>query len=167
MKKASEKVAKEQEVKAALEVIAGRKISPAVPADVLNLFYYLGTCVRTLPPGDQQFPASFTTWRNLIIDPDTTHTSDAPLLDVSGVSSTGSDGKSVFQVSTFVGFIINGLEPINIVATPRGALPFFLTVEHKTLFPDVEITVYAWDPQGNPGPNVEFYWRCRLAQPVP
>jgi hypothetical protein len=103
--------------------------------------------------------------------PDTTQRSDAPLLDVSGVSSTGSDGKSVFQVSTFVGAATGALEPINILATPRGALPFFLTVEHKIVavqgVNDVEITVDAWDPQGNPAPNVEFYWRCRLAQPLP
>ncbi len=169
MTNASGKASREQEIKAALEVIAGRKISTPVPADVINLFYVLGAYVRTLPQGDQQFPESFTTWRTLLLPPfDKTYTSDAPLLDVSGVSSTGSDGKSVFQVSAFVGSDLEVIEPINILATPRGALPFFLTVEHKIVFQqdvnDIEITVYAWDPQGNPGPNVDFYWRCRLAQ---
>jgi hypothetical protein len=134
---------------------------PPVPVGTVNLFYYLGTCVGTSPPGDQSFPSSFTTWRNLLFD-ETTHASDAPLLDVSGVSYTGSDGKSVFRVTTFVGFEIDAQEPINVVATPRGGVPFFLTVEYVLKQADVEITVYAWDPNGNPAPGVAFDWRCRF-----
>src|SRR5215510_1244623 len=62
--------------------------------------------------------------------------------------------------------------PINIVATPRAERPVFLTVTYAPAAPepqvhpfrpDVQITVFAWEANGTPAPNVEFDWRCRTA----
>jgi|SRR6516165_3881573 hypothetical protein len=163
MEKASKKVATQQQVKAALEAIAGREVSPLVPVQPVNLYFRLGLCVGTFGQQEQIFPQSFYTYRNLLFD-NITHQTNARVLDVSGFSTTGSDGKSVFQLSTFAGFNIQAEAPIQVLATPRGGLPFFLTVEHALTQPgpDVEITVHAWNPQGKPAPNVEFDWQCRV-----
>ena len=161
-------VAKETDPKAHLEAIAGRKIDLPVGPLVLpaNLFYLLGAYIGTT--GGLDFPSSNITWKNLLFD-QATQTSSAPLLDVSGVCSTDSNGKSVFRLTTFVGVEIDPAEPINIVATPRGSAPVFLTAEHAIvtvtvggISKDIEITVYAWDSNGNPAPNVGFDWRCRF-----
>ena len=78
MKKPSGKVAREEEVRAALEVIAGRKISPEVPLPLktFNPFFFFGTGVGTRPTLDE---SSFTIWRNLIFGQ--TGTSNQNLLD--------------------------------------------------------------------------------------
>ena len=94
------------------------------------------------------------------------------LLDAVGVSSTLADGKRVFQVSDVVcpqGVTFGFAEPINIVATPRAESP---NLPHHDLLadtagsgsiihPDVQITVFAWNANGSPAPNVVFDWRCR------
>lgn len=60
----------------------------------------------------------------------------------------------------------NLAEPVHIVATPHGSVASFLTVDHALMGDsasgDVEITVYAWDSNGNPAPDIAFDWRCRL-----
>src|SRR3984885_13273468 len=164
-------VSKETDIKAHLEAIAGRKIDlPVVPIGPINLIYLLGAFVGTT--GGLEFPTSGITWRNL--SDDVTHGSTAPLLDVSGIGSTDSTGKSVFRLSTFLGGEVDPNEPVNIVATPWGAVPFFLTAEHTFVNnaggwaspDDIEITVSGWDPTGNPGANVVFEWRCRFLSDI-
>ena len=94
------------------------------------------------------------------------------LLDATGFSSTLADGKRVFQVSDVVcpqGVTFGFAEPINIVATPLAESPTFLTMSYALIpqgpdpsfKPDVQITVFAWNANGSPAPNVVFNWRCR------
>jgi hypothetical protein len=94
-----------------------------------------------------------------------------PLFDIGGVAATGSDGKRVFRLREFSCIDqINFDNPINVVATPLSSEPFFLTVKHALVGPDpstpltndVEITVFAWDANGNAAPNIAFDWRCRV-----
>ncbi len=150
--------AKEAELKAHLEGIVGRKvILPTVPIGPVNLFYLLGAFDNI---------AGYITSKNLLYD-NVTRVSPANLIDVSGVSSTDGTGKGVFRLSTFVGGELAPAEPINIVSTASGTVPVFLTVEHTIvtagIFPeDIEVTVYAWDSNGNPAPNAIFEWRCRF-----
>lgn len=95
----------------------------------------------------------------------------SPLFDIGGVAATGSDGKRVFRLSEFACFATwGGVQAItfdhlvNVVATPLSSEPFFVTIRHALLpdFKDVEVTVFAWDGNGKPAPNVAFDWRCRL-----
>jgi hypothetical protein len=91
------------------------------------------------------------------------------LLDVSGFWITGPNGKSVFRLTDFIchtGEVFS--QPINVVATPLGSTPFFLTVIHALVNngADVEITVSAWDAGGAAAPNVWFDWRCRVEMPI-
>ncbi len=141
-----------------LEAITQAKTGAAVLP--VNLFYLLGAGVGTT--GGLDFPSSFISYRNLVID-DVTHTSTAALLDITGVSSTDAGGNAVFRVTTFAGSEIDAVEPVNVVATPLGGAPVFLTLEHAIVSGDVEITVHSWSPQGSPAPNIIFDWRCRLA----
>jgi hypothetical protein len=166
----SKKVGKNPDVKAHLEAIKGSKINlpSGVTLDMANLRAVLATVVQA---GGINEVTSVVTSKNLFLD-QTTLASGlqehlAPSLDVSGFLSTGSDGKIVFRVMTFVPYELQNLaEPVHIVATPHGSVPSFLTVEHTLMGDaeagDIEITVYAWDPNGNPAPGVQFDWRCRL-----
>lgn len=161
----SKKARKNAESKARPEAI--KDITIALPGGTRpnksNLFYVLGTVVQAAGLNEV---TSVITYKNLLYD-QATHEHLAPSLDVSAVSSTGSDGKIVFRVMTFVPYELENLaEPVHIVATPHGSVPSFLTVEHTLVGDseagDIEITVHAWDPNGNPAPNVDFDWRCRL-----
>ena len=118
----------------------------------------MGTEVRTLQD------ESSTIWKNLFGQ--TGLNSAVPgLVDLTGFSNTGSDGKIVFRLMSFQnGFQVDTTQPFNVVATARGGVPVSLTVDYTPVESgDFEITVFAWDPQGNPAPNVMFDWRCRFA----
>jgi hypothetical protein len=126
------------------------------------------------------FPAGFSEiwygvikWKNVLPFPSEYCTTQADI-DVSGTSSTLADGKRVFLLTDFVcsqvieRFGFGFVEPINVVATPRAARPVFLTMARSSIpdpqaRPNVQITVFAWDANGVPAPNVEFDWRCRAA----
>lgn len=90
---------------------------------------------------------------------------DDEYVDVTGLSSTGADGRRTFRLRSFTCNLTRpfGL-PVNVVATPVGTTPCFLTVERAIVDDgaDVEITVASWDPAGAPVPNVAFDWRCRV-----
>jgi hypothetical protein len=93
---------------------------------------------------------------------------DSRVVDVSGIATTGTNGQLTFKLSKFIcpAGEIYGL-PINVLATPKMDKPFFLTVQHKLVNSntDVEITVFAWDPNGARAPGVQFNWRCRVVHP--
>ena len=93
---------------------------------------------------------------------------DSRVFDVSGFAATGNNGQIVFRLSSFLcpaGEIFS--HPINVVATPISAKPFFVTVMHTLVNngTDVEITVFAWDANGAPAPGIAFNWRCRVEHP--
>ena len=96
------------------------------------------------------------------------------LLDASGGSSTGADGKRVFRLSHFVCLPQHRLlvAPVNVLATPSSTGPFFVTTTHTLVDPndilksDVEITVFGWDPTGAPAPNLGFHWRVRVQSAI-
>jgi hypothetical protein len=96
------------------------------------------------------------------------------LLDASGTSITGADGRRVFRLSQFVCLPQHRLlvAPVNLVATPSAADPFYVTTAHTLIDPndfsksDVEITVFGWDRQGNPAPSLVFHWRCRVQSAI-
>jgi hypothetical protein len=95
------------------------------------------------------------------------------LLDVAGTSSTGADGKRVFLLSDVLCSTINNFAaPVNLVATPRSAIPCYATTTSTLVpnpalpgaFSDVQITIFTWAPDGSPSPAVAVDWRCRVVQ---
>jgi len=111
------------------------------------------------PPG-----TAFLTQRNIILS--TPNLCDnVDFVDVDGIANTGNTGVSQFRLTQFMcppSNLVFSL-PINFVATPLGAKPFFLSASHQIINNggDVEITVSMWDPAGKPANFVAFDWRCR------
>jgi hypothetical protein len=159
MVEARKETTKEAEIKNKLEAIAGRKIDLNADALIKQLFYYVSIQSRvdncTLRKENAVFPV---------------HTCEygAAVLDVHGFSSTGADGKRVLSLREFICVpepsAIAFSDPANVVATPRSEGPFFLTTSHVVRpadFTDVQITVFAWNTNGQPAPDVHFDWHCR------
>jgi hypothetical protein len=162
------------ELKKHIETIVGHEIDPDVerliefsyPAGSYALFYM-----------DQSAEAC---WRRIYPLP-IKDCSIVRLLEATGVSSTLADGKRVFQISDVVcpeGVLWSFGESINVVATPLAESLIFLTMTHSLISqgqdpsfqPDVQMTVFAWNADGFPAPNVVFDWRCRavvLSNPPP
>ncbi len=87
------------------------------------------------------------------------------LLDVSGMSYTGSHGTVQFELNDYFcgDSDSSGLHPMNFVATPRSRQPVLLTAMRSlTAGQGVQIEVMTWDATGNPAPNIPFDWRCRM-----
>jgi hypothetical protein len=137
-----------------IEEILGEKVSPeALPA----IQFFQDVAVSTETPGR-------TTQRSLIVfRPNRCFTSNA--VDISGFTQTQANGQVVFRLSSFLCQVTQNFTlPINVLATPISQKPVFLTVMHTLVNNggDVEITVFAWDANGAPAPNVAFNWRCRV-----
>ena len=90
------------------------------------------------------------------------------LLDVGGYWWTGSTGTAKFLLKDFICLSQISFDyPINVVATPLGERPAFLTLKHNLVMSgtsaiDVEIEVFTWDANGAPLPKISFDWRCRV-----
>lgn len=100
------------------------------------------------------------------------------ILDVSGVGVTGNDGVATFNLSDFHCYFPPPSAdpgswevslPINVVATPRGVDPTYLTAEAEVGIDnplphafDIAIAIYSWRPNGRPRKSVRFDWRCRV-----
>jgi hypothetical protein len=89
-------------------------------------------------------------------------------IDLSGLSKTDSTGKMTWKLSDIlcVGETINPIEfPISFVATPQIEKPAYMTVlfrkSHATA-PYLILDILGWDYQGNPFPDLPFYWYCRV-----
>ncbi|HEX6508511.1 MAG TPA: hypothetical protein VF221_12855 [Chloroflexota bacterium] len=154
MENQSERTVNPEDVKKQLEAIVGHEID--ISAEQLIRFW--------VPISTQDYADGTALWRSIIFPRESCNA--ATLLDVSGVSSTGADGKRVFLLSDFACLpLVRSLaEPINLLATPRSTNPFFVTTTHA-LVPDatdVQMTVFAWSPTGAAAPNVTFDWRCRV-----
>ncbi|WHZ10721.1 MAG: hypothetical protein OJF60_001160 [Burkholderiaceae bacterium] len=149
---------KAAELKKQLEAIAGHEIDVS-PAQILNLWYPVSASSTT---------DGSATWRSIFFP--SKRCNDATLLDVDGTSSTGPNGQRTFllsEVLCWTSFVF--AYPANVVATPRGAAPFYLTTTYQTVGPqpgtlntDLQITVYSWQPGGAAAPGVTFDWRCRV-----
>jgi hypothetical protein len=108
-------------------------------------------------------------WRRIIF-PGKFCVSPVTLLDASGRSSTGTDGKIVFLLSSFICSDLNSFsEPVYLLATPHVAQACYMTVTHAIVpdsnhpgYNDVQITAYSWGPNGTAAPNISFDWRCRV-----
>lgn len=154
----SDDAKKAAELKKQFEAIAGHEIDIS-PAQILNLWYPLGA--NSTNDGSA-------TWRSIIFPGK--RCNDVTLLDVDGTNSTGSNGQRTFLLSDMLCWSVFVFAyPANVVATPRGASPFFVTTTYQTVSgppgspnTDLQITVYSWQPGGAAAPNVTFDWRCRV-----
>ncbi len=154
MEKKSETTPNPAEVKKQLEAIAGHAVDIS-PEQAISLWF---------PVGAYDYTDGNASWRSIIIAGKRCNT--ATLLDVSGVSSTGADGKRVFLLSDFVCFpLVRSLgDPTNVLATARATNAVFVTATHTLVNnnTDVQITVFAWNANGTPAANITFDWRCRV-----
>jgi hypothetical protein len=153
------------ERKKQIETIVGHDIDPNVER-IINLFHPAGSYALFFM--DQSAQAC---WRRIFPFPGK-DCSIVRLLEAAGVSSTLADGKRVFQVSDVVcpeGVLWSFGEPINVVATPLAESPILLTMTYSLISqgpdpsfqPDVQMTIFAWNADGSPAPNIMFDWRCR------
>jgi hypothetical protein len=156
------------ELRKRLEEIAGRELD--VSDEQIHSFLWPIASSTYLAKHDYDDDAWITSERIIFPQPICT---DAKLLDTSGHSVTGSNGQIVFRLRNFLcnrDGIAQFNEPVNLLATPQGTSPSFMTMNHRLIkdpaLPyntDLEITASAWHPNGNAAPNVGFYWRCRVA----
>jgi hypothetical protein len=162
--------AKLAELKKQLEEITGHKIN-ANSEQLLAFVFPIASSTYTTKPGDND-DVWVTSERLIFPSP---ICADGSLLDTSGVTETGGDGKIVFTLHNFLcGRLGAFAEPVNLLATPQGTSPRYVTMAHQLisnptlgLFTDVQITACSWNPDGTAAPNVRFYWRCRVvANPI-
>jgi hypothetical protein len=160
-------------VKKKLEEVAGRSIDASDQELALSFVRPIASSTYLSahePPND-----SWVTKERLIFPKP--FCVDSQLLDTAGRSQTGPDGKIVFRLSSFLcGRDSIGAfeEPVNLVATPQGTSPAYITMVHELIpvdpagdwFSDVQITAFSWGPNGAAAPSVSFYWRCRVVADV-
>ena len=147
-----------EDVKRQLEAIAGRELQ-VEPGLVKFLWFAAGA---------YDYADGQVVWQSVVLPG--RHCDHARLLDVSGASYTGPDGKRVILLSDAMCLPQHRLlsEPVNLLATARSEKPCFVTTTHSLINPtdvlqsDLEITVFSWDATGAAAPNVPFHWRCRV-----
>jgi hypothetical protein len=156
------------ELKKQLEEITGKEID--VSPEQLAIFSY--------PAGSAFYAAADENAQVLlrrIIFPGKICMTSVNLLEASGRSTTGANGKSVFLLSNFICADLNQFsEPVYLLATPHVAQACYVTMTHQIVptnppqppFNDVQITAYAWGPNGKAAPNISFDWRCRVPSAV-
>jgi hypothetical protein len=148
------------ELKAQLEKATGKEID--ANAEQLAFFSF--------PVGSAFYEENSQVTSRRIIFPGKFCTSPVKLLDASGRTSTGADGKRVFLLSDFICSDINSFsEPVFLLATPKTASACYVTLTHELIknpnnptFNDVQITAFTWKPNGEANPNIAFDWRCRV-----
>jgi hypothetical protein len=158
MEKKSDKKPDVQNLKKQLEAATGRHID--VPSSDLYFLRY--------PVGAHNYSDAEVLWRSIFIPGKSC--GDANLLDASASGSTGADGTVTFLLSSDLCEGVYLAAPVNLQATVRGTTPSFLTMTYSLVaepnypqtYTDLSITVYTWDANGKPAPNVEFDWRCRV-----
>ena len=152
-------MAEGHELKRKLEEALGHEVA----LDVVQKFNFWAPVSTWLITG----PDTHVQWQNLVVGIFSPYCVQQNTLDVASGGTTGDDGKSVFRLRAFVCIDPSDsfAAPVNVVATPNSADPFFLTVQHSLVDggKDVEITVSVWDPTGAPAPDIAFDWRCRVA----
>jgi hypothetical protein len=152
-----------QDTKKQLESIAGREIEVEAEQLKFLMWYFVGA---------YDYTDGYVASQHVVLPG--MRCNSAKLLDASGASRTGSDGKRTFRLSEFVCLPQHRLlsEPVNVLATAREAKPRFVTTTHTLvdandiLRSDLEVTVYGWDANGRPAPDLWFHWRCRVHSAV-
>lgn len=148
-------MSKKSEMKKQLEEILGHTFD-AEALKVINLIQSVASTTKS---------DGTTTQKDLLIGIRPNRCYQTNVLDVSGVATTGNDGRSVFRLTDFLCHAGERFsQPINVVATPLSSAPHFPTVVHSLLDngADVEIKISMWDAGGAPAANVSFDWRCRV-----
>jgi|SRR5690242_4502740 hypothetical protein len=147
--------------KTQLEKISGTQIEAS--ADQLAFFSF--------PVGSAFYEENSQITSRFVVLPGKFCTTPRTLLDATGRTSTGADGKRVFRLSDFICSSLNSFsEPVFLLATPKTATPCYITLTHQLIkdpnnpnsFNDVEITAFTWKPGGEADPNIAFDWRCRV-----
>jgi len=152
------------ELKKQLEEVTGREID-ASPEQLAIFAFPVGSAFYAAADESAEV-----LWRRIIF-PGKFCVTPVRLLEASGRSTTGSDGKSVFLLSEFICSGANEFsEPVYLLATPHVATACYMTMTHEIIprdppsppFNDVRITAYSWAPNGIAAPNISFDWRCRV-----
>jgi len=156
------------DIKAALEAFAGHKIDASarqVEQQLLRFAFPFSTYAFTPASSGEVVSRSifigFAPFCNA-----------SELLDVSASAVTGDAGNVTLLITDFLCPTEAPryyFEPVNIVATPVSASPFFATVTHSlvitppnTSATNVQINIFAWDANGAPAPDAVVNWRCRV-----
>jgi hypothetical protein len=141
------------EVKKQLEAMAGQEVD--ITPDQIAILQF--------PLGAHDITEGVVASR--IIFPPRKICTPSPLLDASGAAFTGAAGNVTFLLSNVICLppVRSLAEPVNLLATAHSTTPFYVTTTHTLVAgTDVQITLFAWDPKGNPAPNVSVHWRCRV-----
>jgi hypothetical protein len=95
----------------------------------------------------------------------------ASFLDVSSSASTDATGQRTFLLTDFICSTLNSFAaPVSLLVTPNTQTPCYATMTHTLVpdpnapgrFNDLQFTVFTWNANGRPAPNISFDWRCRL-----
>lgn len=159
-------MSEKSDTKKSLEKILGYELLEE-EVQRMELYRRVASWTQSNTPGE-----GAVTKRNLIANfPPKRCESPTSLLDVSGIATTGSNGKSLFRLTDFIcleaGVVLTFIDPINVVVTPISSRPCFSTILHSFVknqdgnVVDVEIQVLTWGANGVAAPNVSFNWRCR------
>ena len=87
------------------------------------------------------------------------------VLNATGAGVTNSNGSLEFLLSDFLCTGYTFIAPANMVATPRGRVPAFLTITHNFIrdhlgrATDIKIKVFSWNATGAAA-NIPFDWQC-------
>jgi len=183
MATSTDETIKTGDLKSQLEAIAGHEIdanTEQLAESIINLNVAVSSYSYTLPDALQDDVGHLipigdgighVVTKNIIIARPPVCTTPR-LLDISVVGSTLASENNVFSINNFLcpteGALVYN-EPVNVVATPISGHPFFLTVTyslvHTPPFPfatNLQVTVFAWDANGAPAPNVPIHFRCRV-----
>jgi hypothetical protein len=94
----------------------------------------------------------------------------ASFLDVSSSGSTDATGRRTFLLTDFICSTLNTFAaPVTLLVTPNTETPCYATMTHALVpdpnapgYNDLQFTVFTWNANGRPAPNISFDWRCRL-----
>jgi hypothetical protein len=142
-------------IKKQLEIAGGQEIQ-ATGEQLLSLIYPAAAYTKS---------DGMVTWKSIFTQSSFKRCDAGIILDVSGASFTGPDGRREILLSKFV-CLDQGdtlAEPINVLATARSEKPFFVTATHRLInaASDLQITIFSWDATGAVAPGLTFDWRCR------
>ena len=160
MEKKAEKKPDLQALRKQLEAAAGKKID--IADDLLLQFRW--------PVSTYSYSDGEVLWRTIFFPLPGKSCVESTLLDVSGSGTTGADGTVTFLLKNYYCDALYLFAPVNLEATVRGTSAAFLTMTYTLLaepasspyYDDLSVTVYTWDANGKPAPNVDFDWRCRV-----